>query len=289
MLTVPNPSSPLFIANVNPPTPVIKVENVWAGYGPVAVLENINLQVEDRDFLGLIGPNGGGKTTLLKVLLGLIKPHRGNVEILGRTVEQGRRYVGYVPQWLEFDRAFPVRVLDVVRMGRLGRGKLFRRYHRQDEIIVRQCLEQVGMADLGDRPLGKLSGGQRQRVYIARALASQPQILLLDEPTANVDSKVQKSIYELLGELNKTMTIVMISHDLGAISRYVKTVGCLNRSLHYHQDRVITSQMIEATYQCPVDLIAHGVPHRVFPDHDQTVALTAEINGSEPTGECHHD
>ena len=269
--------------------PVITIKNLWAGYNADPVLENINLQVEDRDFLGLIGPNGGGKTTLLKVLLGLIKPQRGNVEILGRPVEQGRRYLGYVPQWLEFDRAFPVRVLDVVRMGRLGRGKLFRRYHRQDEMIVQQSLEQVGMADLGDRPLGKLSGGQRQRVYIARALASQPQILLLDEPTANVDSKMQKSIYELLGELNQTMTIVMISHDLGAISRYVKTVGCLNRSLHYHQDRVITPQMIEATYQCPVDLIAHGVPHRVFPDHNQSYGINEEVNGHQPPAECHHD
>ncbi len=286
MQIVPSPNYELMFTSQGSPEPVITVENLWAGYGTTSVLENINLRVESHDFVGLIGPNGGGKTTLLKVLLGLIKPQRGKVKILGRSVEQGRRYVGYVPQWLEFDRAFPVRVLDVVRMGRLGRGKLFRRYHSQDEAIVRQSLEQVGMDDLGNRPLGDLSGGQRQRVYIARAVASQPQILLLDEPTANVDSKMQKSIYELLGELNQTMTIVMISHDLGAISRYVKTVGCLNRSLHYHQDRSITPQMIEATYQCPVDLIAHGIPHRVFPDHDQPSALT---NDHDHPAECRHD
>ena len=272
---------------------VINIENLWFGYDQNPILEDVNLQVAEQDFLGLIGPNGGGKTTLLKAILGLIKPQQGQIKILDRPIEKGRRYIGYVPQWLEFDREFPVRVLDVVRMGRLGQKKLFRRYNSQDEVIVRNCLNRVGLAEVGDRPLAALSGGQRQRVYIARALASQPQILLLDEPTANVDSKAQRSIYELLGELNQTMTIIMISHDLGAISRYVKTVGCLNRRLHYHQDRTITSEMIEATYQCPVDLIAHGIPHRVFPEHDQHQPDQAlggvPINGHQRTGECRHD
>ncbi len=252
---------------------VITLKDVWAGYGAKTVLEAVNLNVKEQDFLGLIGPNGGGKTTLLKVLLGLIIPQRGQVEILGRPVGQGRRYIGYVPQVLEFDREFPVRVREVVRMGRLGKQKLLRPYSRQDETIVERSLDQVGMLEFGDRPIGVLSGGQRQRVYVARALASEPKLLLLDEPTANVDSKIQYSIYELLKELNKFITIVMISHDLGAVSSYVKTVGCLNRRLHYHNDRVITPEMIEQTYQCPVDLIAHGVPHRVFPEH---------------SADCHH-
>ncbi|MFM1843411.1 MAG: hypothetical protein RLZZ490_2154 [Cyanobacteriota bacterium] len=271
---------------------VVTIENLWFNYGPTPILENINLQVEDRDFLGLIGPNGGGKTTLLKAILGLIKPQQGRIQILERSIDQGRRYVGYVPQWLEFDREFPVRVSDVVAMGRLGRGKLFRRYNAQDKNIVGECLERVGLTALGDRPLAALSGGQRQRVYIARALASQPQILLLDEPTANVDTKAQRSIYELLGEINQTMTIIMISHDLGAISRYVKTVGCLNRRLHYHQDRVITAAMIEATYQCPVDLIAHGVPHRVFPEHHssqpESPLTETLVNGHFHGEDCRH-
>jgi zinc transport system ATP-binding protein len=246
---------------------VITLRHVWAGYGATPVLEDINLVVKELDFIGLIGPNGGGKTTLLKLLLGLIAPDRGEVKIMGYSVCQGRRYLGYVPQLLEFDRDFPVRVEDVVRMGRLGKRRLLKRYNRQDEVIVTRCLEQMGIVDLCDRPIGHLSGGERQRAYIARALASEPQILLLDEPTANVDSKVQKSIYELLAELNKSLTIVMISHDLGAVSTYVKTVGCLNHHLFYHNDKLITPQMIEQTYQCPIDLIAHGVPHRVFPEH----------------------
>ncbi len=246
---------------------VITLCNLWAGYGTNPILEDINLVVRELDFIGLIGPNGGGKTTLLKVLLGLIAPDRGEVKIMERPVCQGRRYIGYVPQLLEFDRDFPVRVDDVVRMGRLGKRRLLKRYNRQDEVIVARCLEQVGMADLRDRPIGELSGGERQRVYIARALASEPQILLLDEPTANVDTRVQNSIYELLKDLNRSLTIVMVSHDLGAVSTYVKTVGCLNRRLFYHDDKLITSEMIEQTYKCPVDLIAHGIPHRVFSSH----------------------
>ena len=246
---------------------VITLRNLWAGYGKTPILEDINLVVRELDFIGLIGPNGGGKTTLLKVLLGLILPDRGEVKIMERSVFQGRRYIGYVPQLLEFDRDFPVRVEDVVRMGRLGKRRLLQRCNRQDEALVIRCLEQVGMADLRARPIGQLSGGECQRVYIARALASEPQILLLDEPTANVDTKAQNSIYELLRQLNKSLTILMISHDIGAVSTYVKTLGCLNHRLFYHHDKLITSEMIEQTYQCPVDLIAHGIPHRVFPDH----------------------
>ncbi|MGK7873670.1 MAG: metal ABC transporter ATP-binding protein [Xenococcaceae cyanobacterium] len=249
-------------------TEAIALDHVWAGYNQETVLEDINLVVNELDFIGLIGPNGGGKTTLLKVLLGLISPMRGKVKIMGQSVAKGRRYIGYVPQVLEFDRDFPVRVEEVVRMGRLGKRRLLQRYNPKDDEVVAQVLEQVGMLDLRDRPIGELSGGQRQRVYIARALASEPGILLLDEPTASVDFRIRNSIYELLGELNHYMTIVIISHDLGVISSYVKTVGCLNRRLFYHGDKLITAQMLEQTYQCPIDLIAHGVPHRVFREHD---------------------
>jgi zinc transport system ATP-binding protein len=248
-------------------TEIINLNHVWAKYDQTPVLEDINLTVYQGDFIGLIGPNGGGKTTLLKLILGLISPYQGEIKIMGQRVSLGRRYIGYVPQVLEFDREFPIRVADVVRMGRLGKNRLLRRYNAKDEAIVNRSLEQVGMNDLGDHPIGQLSGGQRQRVYIARALASEPLILLLDEPTASVDSQMTSSLYELLQEINQYITILMISHDMGAVSTYVKTIGCLNRRLFYHRDNQLTRDMIQQTYQCPVDLIAHGVPHRVLPDH----------------------
>jgi zinc transport system ATP-binding protein len=248
-------------------TEAITLNKVWAKYNKNPILQDIDLTINEGDFVGLIGPNGGGKTTLFKVLLGLMKPYQGNVKILGNTVAKGRRYIGYVPQLLELDREFPVCVADVVRMGRLGKRGLLQRYTPKDEVIVNRTLEQVGMLKLRDRPIAELSGGQRQRVYIARALASEPRILLLDEPTASVDPQRQTSIYELLKELNQFITIVMISHDIGAISAYVKTVGCLNHRLFFHGDPPLSTEAIEQTYQCPVDLIAHGVPHRVLSNH----------------------
>jgi zinc transport system ATP-binding protein len=249
------------------PREVISIKHLWAGYDGEPVLEDINLSVKERDFIGLIGPNGGGKTTLLKVLLGLLPPMRGEVRIMGQSAKEGRRTIGYVPQTVEFDRDFPISVWDVARMGRLGKRHLLQRYTSEDDVIVAEALRSMGMLDLRDRPIGGLSGGQRQRVYIARALATEPQILLLDEPMASVDPQVSTSAYELLRQLNEHITILMVSHDMSAISSHVKTVGCLNRWLFYHGEKQITPDMLEAAYQCPIDLIAHGIPHRVFAEH----------------------
>lgn len=246
---------------------VIRLEDVWVQYDGLPVLEGINLSLHERDFLGIIGPNGGGKTTLLRVLLGLIKPSRGEVCIFGRSPEEGRRSIGYVPQYTKFDHDFPISVWDVAMMGRLGQRGLFRHYTREDKRVVAEALRQVEMLDFQDRQIGQLSGGQRRRVYIARALASDPKVLLLDEPTASVDSRVLGNIYELLQELNERVTIILVSHDIGVVSSYVKTIACLNHRLIYHASKEITPEMLEAAYQCPVDLIAHGMPHRVFEHH----------------------
>ena len=246
---------------------VIEVEHLWAGYDHEPVLEDINLTVREGDFVGLIGPNGGGKTTLIKVLLGLLPPTRGTVRIMGMSVKEGRRYIGYVPQLVQFDREFPISVWDVALMGRLGRRRLLQRYTAEDDAVVAEALRSVGMLDMRDRPIGELSGGQQQRVYIARALAAEPKILLLDEPTSSIDPKISTSIYELLRELNEHITILIISHDMNVISSYVKSVGCLNRWLFYHGELELTPEMLDAAYRCPVDLIAHGVPHRVFAEH----------------------
>ncbi len=253
---------------MNTQQPVIEMKDVWVSYDTQTVLEGINLTVNETDFIGLIGPNGGGKTTLLKTLLGLLHPNRGEVRIMGKSVADGRCYMGYVPQSIELDRQFPIRVWEVVQMGLLGCRKPFTPVSAAEREVIQYALEQVDMADLNQRVIGELSGGQRQRVYIARALASHPQILLLDEPTASVDPQAANNIYELLRRINQTVTIVMVSHDMNVVSSYVKSIGCLNRRLHYHGTKEVTQEMMDAIYECPIDLIAHGLPHRVLSAHE---------------------
>ncbi len=247
---------------------VIEFEDVGVRYDGALALEDVNLTVRSRDFIGIIGPNGGGKTTLLKVVLGLIEPTQGRVRVLGRAPTEARRFVGYVPQYSELDQAFPISVWEVAMMGRLGRRGLLQRYTDEDRHAVESALQQVGMIEHRDRPIGQLSGGERQRVYVARALAGDPEILLLDEPTASVDTPAVGSIYELLQQVNQRAAILLVSHDIGVVSSYVKTIACLNRQLIYHASKEITADMLEAAYRCPVDLIAHGLPHRVLGLHE---------------------
>jgi len=246
---------------------VVSLEDIWVHYDNVPALESVNLSIYQHDFLGVIGPNGGGKTTLLKVILGLVKPSRGKIKVLGDAPERSRRFIGYVPQRSQFDRDFPVCVQDVVLMGRLGHTGRFRRYSDEDKKIVREALEIVEMFDLRDRHIAKLSEGQRQRIYIARALVTEPKMLLFDEPTAGVDKPLQVGFYELLQSLKQKMAIVLVTHDIGVISVYVDKIACLNRKLFYHGSKEISLEMLEALYKCPVEMLAHGVPHRVLKEH----------------------
>jgi zinc transport system ATP-binding protein len=251
-------------------TPVIILDDVWFGFGGTPVIEGVNLRVADRDFLGIIGPNGGGKTTLLKVMLGLVKPWRGSVSVFGKRPEEARTALGYVPQYRTFDFGYPISVMDVVLTGRLGHiTGPFRKYGREDRKICDEMLEMMGIADLAGRQVDRLSGGQQQKVILARALASGPRVLLLDEPTNHVDVRTELHFFEILEELHRRMAIVVVSHDIGAISEHVTRVACMNRRLYVHETGEITEQMLADTYQCPVDLIAHGVPHRVLRDHER--------------------
>jgi len=245
--------------------PAVLLRDVSYRYREAPVLESIDLVLNEGDFLGIIGPNAGGKTTLLKIVLGLLEPQRGTVEVFGRSPREARGTIGYVPQYARFDSSFPIDVLDMVRMGRLGRRR--REGAGEARAAALAALEHVDLADLAGEQIGLLSGGQLQRVLIARALATEPRILLLDEPTASVDTRIGQSVYGLLAGLSETLTVVLVSHDIGVISRYVKTIACLNVRLHYHHSRELTPEMVEAAYGCPVDLVAHGHPHRVLPSH----------------------
>ncbi len=249
-------------------TELVRIEGLWVEYGNLVILEGIDLVVEDGDFLGIIGPNGGGKTTLLKAVLGLIPPSRGKVRIAGMPPAKARRLIGYVPQYNLFDREFPMNVLETVLMGRMNVKGILHHHTEEDRELAREALRNAGMSGYETRQIGKLSGGEQQRVFIARALISRPKLLLLDEPTSGVDSSAQTDFYELLASLKKEMAIMMVSHDISAISVYVDKIACLNRKLHYHGSKEISAEVLEATYQCPVQMIAHGtIPHRVLKEH----------------------
>ncbi len=239
-------------------SPVVVIENVSFTYGGPLVLEHVDLTVEEREFLGVVGPNGGGKSTLLKILLGLLEPASGTVRLLGREPVRARREVGYVPQFATFPREFPISAEAVVLQGRLGRARFLGGYGGLDREIARRAMREAEVLELRTRAIGTLSGGQLQRVMIARALASEPRILLLDEPTANIDLRAEKDIFDLLNHLRARMTILVVSHDIGFISQYVTRVACLNRTLICHTTSELTGEIIQQLYGAPVRIIRHA-------------------------------
>ena len=216
-------------------TPILELKNVSAGYDHEVILHQVNLKIYEHDFLGIIGPNGGGKTTLLKVILGLLKPYSG--EVIYPVSRQN--LFGYLPQNSRFDQRFPIDVTEVVLSGLMSEKGLYKSYTRAEKQKAWDLLDQYGMGAYKKAPIGDLSGGQMQRVFLCRAIIASPRILILDEPTTYVDSNFEKEFYTILEELNKSLSIVMVSHDLGTICSYVKTIACVNRELHYHNSNLI--------------------------------------------------
>lgn len=233
----------------------LALKNVSFSYTGHPVLHGVTLQIRSGEFASIVGPNGGGKTTLLKLVLGLIHPDKGEITVLGDHPEAARERMGYMPQHSHLDFAFPATVMDVVLMGRLKKGRFW--FGTGDRRMALDALEKVDMAGFPNTGFNALSGGQKQRVLIARALCSQPDILLLDEPTANVDNETEENLFAILKELNQQMTILLVSHDLGFVSKYVKSVICVNRTVVIHPTTDLEGQMIQDIYDFDLKMVRH--------------------------------
>jgi zinc transport system ATP-binding protein len=252
----------------------VKLSGVTVAYDGIPVLEDIDLTIEAGKYVGILGPNGAGKSTLLKVILGLIQPLRGEVQVFGQSPQElrlGGRGVGYLPQRPLTNPGFPVSVLDVVLMGRYGRIGLARRPGRADRDIAKRQLELLGIPHLADKLIGEISGGEQQRVFIARALGAEPRLLVLDEPTLSLDVCVQDEVFELVYGLKTKLdlTVLVVSHDIGGVARHVEDVICINRRIHVHQSPPIGRLGLESTFGCSIEYLFHGeIPHRVVKAQD---------------------
>lgn len=244
-----------------PTEPVIELRDVGFSYGDAPVLESVNLSIGPRESVCMVGPNGGGKTTLLRLLLGQLRPTKGQVRVFGQSPQSARLRIGYMPQHSQYDPEFPATVMDVVLMGRLGQGGvrgLLGWFGRADRLAAQEALAYVHLENQARRPFSVLSGGQRQRVLIARALCCQPELLLLDEPTANVDTLVEARLFDVLRELGRRMTVIVVSHDLGFVTNLVESVICVNRLVVTHPTAQITGDMIREMYGGDVRMVRHS-------------------------------
>ncbi len=245
---------------------LVELKNICAKYNGKTILKDVDLEVFDNDFIGVIGPNGGGKTTLLKVILGLLKPYKGEI-IINKT--KNKSLFGYLPQYNNFDSNFPITIQEVVLSGLMSEKKLYKRYSAKDKLRAEELINLTGLTEYRKCNIGEISGGQMQRALLCRAIISSPKVLILDEPVTYVDSNFENELYQILDDLNKKMAIIMVSHDLGMISSHVKSIACVNKNLYYHDSNKITIEQLNS-YGCPIDLITHGrVPHRVLPNHEK--------------------
>ncbi len=243
--------------------PLIVLDNIRTGYNSDPVLREVSLEIYPLDFIGVIGPNGGGKTTLIKAILGLLPLFSGQIHF-----PAGKPKTGYLPQASQIDRSFPITVKEVISSGFGTGGKLIPFLSSVKKEKVKKMMDETGLSTLSSKAIGELSGGQLQKTFLCRALIDEPDLLILDEPNTHVDKHFEQEMHELLKELNQKMTILLVSHDIGTISPMVKTIACVNRTLHYHPSNQLSEEVLKV-YNCPVDVIAHGpVPHRVLKSHN---------------------
>ncbi|MFA9391277.1 MAG: metal ABC transporter ATP-binding protein [Prolixibacteraceae bacterium] len=245
---------------------LIEINHLTVSYGSVVAIENACMSIHENDFIGVIGPNGGGKTTLLKSILGLVEPSSGEI-VFSKKLKGKGSHIGYLPQVNKFDNRFPISVLEVVMSGKLSGHQRLLRNSSQLKQKAMEVLNDLGIEKLASKSIGELSGGQMQKVFLGRALIADPQLLILDEPNTYVDNQFESELYEKLIELNKRMAILLVSHDVGTISSHVKSIACVSRELHYHPSNIISQEQL-ASYNCPIQMLTHGeVPHTVLGTH----------------------
>lgn len=266
-------------------TPLIEIKNLSAGYDNRTVLRNVNLTVYNRDFLGIIGPNGGGKTTLIKCILGLLKPaageilysdkrfvasdkQRGTTQRPALTTNRSVLKMGYLPQYNSIDRKFPITVEEVILSGLSSQKSLISRFTATHREKARQVIARMGLEGLEKRAIGALSGGQLQRALLGRAIISDPALVVLDEPSTYIDKRFEARLYELLAEINHDCAIILVSHDIGTVLQQVKSIACVNETLDYHPDTGVSEEWLERNFNCPIELLGHGaLPHRILAEH----------------------
>nr|WP_303213417.1 metal ABC transporter ATP-binding protein [Bacteroides intestinalis] len=266
-------------------TPLIEIKNLSAGYDSRTVLRNVNLTVYDRDFLGIIGPNGGGKTTLIKCILGLLKPTAGEILYSDKrfvtsdkqgsaaqrpalTANRSVLKMGYLPQYNSIDRKFPITVEEVILSGLSSQKSLISRFTATHREKARQVIARMGLEGLEKRAIGALSGGQLQRALLGRAIISDPALVVLDEPSTYIDRRFEARLYELLAEINHDCAIILVSHDIGTVLQQVKSIACVNETLDYHPDTGVSEEWLERNFNCPIELLGHGaLPHRILAEH----------------------
>jgi len=242
---------------------LITIKNLTVKYNDYTAIENVNFSIEKNKFITIIGPNGGGKTTLIKAILGFIKPFKGEI------VKSSQLKIGYVPQKNSFEEEFPISVSRVILSGDLeNKMKLLHRFKPKSWNRLEDTLKRLDIIDLKDQQINELSGGQLQKVLLGRAIISNPNLLILDEPFSNIDTNSTNKYFQLLKKLSKDMSILIISHDIGIITSFTDDVICMNKTAHYHEGSHLTNQQLQETYSCPVEMIGHGIPHRVFPKHE---------------------